>query len=124
MGKQCFSCKRCGRSMDSLAVSVGPDQDIYCNVCLKIVSAPERPQVITDTTIIMGSGDPENKDSCPRCGGKVFEAEKMTGKYGSYHRQCFKRKKCNSSTYGHKSKATLHEADCTQLQGEEGGADV
>ena len=37
-------------------------------------------QVITDTTIIMGSGDPENKDSCPRCGGKVFEAEKMTGK--------------------------------------------
>ena len=37
-------------------------------------------KVITDTTIIMGSGDPENKDSCPRCGGKVFEAEKMTGK--------------------------------------------
>merc|ERR1712088_388907 len=94
MGKQCFSCKRCGRSMDSLAVSVGPDQDIYCNVCLKIVSAPERPQVITDTTIIMGSGDPENKDSCPRCGGKVFEAEKMTGKYGAYHRQCFKCMKC------------------------------
>merc|ERR1719219_2994160 len=92
--KQCFSCKRCGRSMDSLAVAVGPDQDIYCNVCLKIVSAPERPQVITDTTIIMGSGDPENKDSCPRCGGKVFEAEKMTGKYGAYHRQCFKCMKC------------------------------
>ena len=22
--KQCFSCKRCGRSMDSLAVAVGP----------------------------------------------------------------------------------------------------
>jgi len=144
--KQCFSCKRCGRSMDSLAVAVGPDQDIYCNVCLKIVSAPERPQVITDTTIIMGSGDPENKDSCPRCGGKVFEAEKMTGKYGSYHRQCFKCMKCKrpldyqtlaegpdndiyckncySYTHGHKSKANLHDADCSQLQGEEGEADV
>ena len=24
--KQCFSCKRCGRSMDSLAVAVGPGQ--------------------------------------------------------------------------------------------------
>ena len=33
-------------------------------------------------------------------------------------------KNCYSYTYGHKSKATLHEADCTQLQGEEGGADV
>ena len=49
-----------------LSVAIRPRRDIY--------------QVITDTTIIMGSGDPENKDSCPRCGGKVFEAEKMTGK--------------------------------------------
>ena len=47
------------------------DQDIYCGVCLKIVTAPERPSLITDTTIIMGSGDPDLKDSCPRCGGKV-----------------------------------------------------
>jgi hypothetical protein len=47
------------------------DHDIYCGVCLKIVTAPERPTLITDTTIIMGSGDADTKDSCPRCGGKV-----------------------------------------------------
>ncbi len=41
-------------------------------MCLKVVTAPERPTLITDTTIIMGSGDADTKDSCPKCGGKVF----------------------------------------------------
>ena len=54
------------------------------------MTAPERPQVITDTTVIMGSGDTDVKDSCPGCGGKVFEAEKWTGKFGIYHKKCFK----------------------------------
>ncbi len=48
------------------------DNDIYCGVCLKVVTAPERPTLITDTTIIMGSGDADTKDSCPKCGGKVL----------------------------------------------------
>jgi len=144
--KQCFTCKRCHRFVDSLLVSVAPDQDIYCGVCLKIVTAPERPTVITDTTIIMGSGDPDLKDSCPRCGGKVFEAEKMTGKYGCYHKKCFKCLKCKrpldyatlsegpdnevyckncySYEHGHKAKPNLHEADVTTLQGEDGDQDV
>ena len=26
---------------------------------------------------------------CPRCQGKVFEAEKMVTRIGSYHRNCF-----------------------------------
>jgi len=144
--KQCFTCKRCNRFVDSLLVSVAPDQDIYCGVCLKIVTAPERPSLITDTTIIMGSGDPDLKDSCPRCGGKVFEAEKMTGKWGSYHRKCFKCMKCKrpldyatlsegpdnevyckncySYEHGHKAKPNLHDADVTTLQGDDGGPDV
>jgi len=144
--KKCFTCKRCTRSMDSLMVAVGPDQDIYCGVCLKIAFAPERPQVITDTTIIMGSGDEETKDSCPRCGGKVFEAEKMTGKYGYYHKKCFKCMKCKrpldyqtlsegpdnevyckncyAYEHGHKAKPNLHDSDVTTLQGEEGEPDV
>ena len=33
-------------------------------------------------------------------------------------------KNCYSYTHGHKSKANLHDADCSQLQGEEGEADV
>ena len=114
-------------------------------------------QVLTDTTIIMGSGDPDLKDSCPKCGGKVshehtykliqfnsppplkvFEAEKMTGKFGAYHKKCFKCLKCKrpldyqtlsegpdsevycancySHEHGHKAKPTLHDADVTVIQ--------
>lgn len=32
---------------------------------------------------------------CPKCNGKVFEAEKMTAKRGWYHRSCFKCDHCN-----------------------------
>ena len=47
------------------------DQELYCGVCLKVVTAPERPQIITDTTVIMGNADSDDKESCPKCGGKV-----------------------------------------------------
>ena len=47
------------------------DQDLYCGICYKKETAPERPQVMTDTTVIMGSGDTDVKDTCPVCGGKV-----------------------------------------------------
>lgn len=144
--KRCFSCKRCSRPMDSLMVAVAPDQDIYCTVCLKIVTAPDRPQNITDTTVIMGDPDSDSKDACPRCGGKVFEAEKMTGKYGLYHKKCFKCLKCKRSLdyqmlsegpdnevyckncysyeHGHKSKPNLQTADVTLLVGDEGEPDT
>jgi len=35
----------------------------------------DRPVLIVDTTTIQGG-----KDSCPRCGGSVFHAEKMLSK--------------------------------------------
>ena len=127
--KRCFNCRRCARPLDSLTVAVGNDGDIYCKVCHKVVTAPERPQFQTDTTVIMAE---EEKEGCPRCGGKVFEAEKMTAKQGIYHRRCFtcvdcKRaldyqlladgpdgelycKLCYSYKHGHKAKPNLHPA--------------
>ena len=69
---------------------------------------------------------------------QVFEAEKMTGKYGIYHQKCFKCSKCKrpldygslaegpdnqlyckncyAVEHGHKSKPNLHDADVTLLQ--------
>ena len=38
-------------------------------VCHKAVTAPERPQIITDTSQIPADDD---KEGCPRCGGKVL----------------------------------------------------
>ena len=34
-------------------------------------------------------GEENDKLTCPRCGGKVFEAERMVTKFGSYHKNCF-----------------------------------
>ncbi|TRY73464.1 hypothetical protein TCAL_02229 [Tigriopus californicus] len=89
--KKCFTCHRCTRHLDALGASVAPDNEVYCKVCFKVVTAPERPQYNTDTTILMAE---EEKDGCPRCGGKVFEAEKMIGKTGPYHKRCFFCKTC------------------------------
>ena len=38
----------------------------------------DRPNLTTNTTSIRG--DPQNKDTCPRCGGIVFHAERMLSK--------------------------------------------
>ena len=141
--KRCFNCHRCARPLDTLGAHVGPEMNVFCKVCFKVVTAPERPQYQTDTTIIMAE---EEKEGCPRCSGKVFEAEKMTAKTGLYHKRCFtcaecRRaldyqlctegpdgelycKLCYSYKHGHKAKPNLHTADVTALPGEEGSPDV
>lgn len=44
-------------------------------------------RAIVDTTSIMAeSGDPS---CCPKCKGKVFEAEKMASNNGVFHKKCF-----------------------------------
>ena len=47
--------------------------------------------IINTTSIKAKEGD---KDACPRCLGKVFEAEKMMTRYRVYHRKCFTCKEC------------------------------
>ena len=59
------------RELANICAKYFPDQDLYCGICYKKETAPERPQVMTDTTVIMGSGDTDVKDTCPVCGGKV-----------------------------------------------------
>ena len=34
-------------------------------------------------------GEDGDKMTCPRCDGKVFEAERMVTRVGSYHKSCF-----------------------------------
>lgn len=44
-------------------------------------------RAVVDTTAIMAdSSDPFR---CPRCNGKVFEAEKMASNNGVFHKKCF-----------------------------------
>jgi hypothetical protein len=50
-------------------LAVGPDDDIYCQICCDKISWPGNYAGASDTTLITGDdGEPTN---CPRCSGKV-----------------------------------------------------
>ena len=69
---------------------VGFDGKIYCSVCYPKIT-PLPPDVNTSKIPAKeGSG-------CPKCGGKVFDAEKMTIKSGSFHKHCFSCNTCGQS---------------------------
>ena len=48
--------------------------------------------MVETTTILADEGD---KNKCPRCSGKVFEAEKMASNKGVFHRKCFNCQDCH-----------------------------
>ncbi len=42
----------------------------------------------------ISKGEDGDTNTCPRCHGMVFEAEKQIAKSGSYHKKCFTCSKC------------------------------
>ena len=75
--KTCLSCKNCRRPIGIANLAVGPDDDIYCNICCHKLSWPREYAGSSDTAAITGEdGEPSN---CPRCGGKVDKHFLHTG---------------------------------------------
>ena len=90
--KKCMTCRNCTRPISIDLAAIGPDGDLYCNICCHKISWPGRYIIPTDMSVIPGeSGE---RESCPKCNGKVFEAEKMITKRGLYHKKCFACIKC------------------------------
>ena len=91
--KRCFTCVNCNRPQtDKLQVFVGFDSQLYCKTCYpKIWHTP----LPLDTCRNKIKAEPGDESGCPRCGGKVFEAEKMASKSGYFHKLCFTCKICN-----------------------------
>lgn len=118
--KHCFHCADCNKKLDSLTHNDGPDGEIYCKLCyskqfgpkgygygqgagaLQMSSLsldptvdgvlPNKPTTMSEALIQAPPGQ-----GCPRCGGAVFEAEKMQSRFRNYHRKCFNCKECNST---------------------------
>ncbi|XP_076035485.1 muscle LIM protein Mlp84B-like isoform X10 [Oratosquilla oratoria] len=110
--KTCFNCKTCRKPLDSVIHCDGPDKEVYCKVCYNKKFGPKGygyglgagtlqsadPFV---TPIVRPHGNPdfvvkagEGEESCPRCGGKVYNAEQMMAKGRPWHRKCFKCRVC------------------------------
>jgi len=112
--KKCFSCKACTRPLDSMLACDAPDNDIYCKGCYSKkfgahgygfgggaaflqtadmeTAINDRPHLAINTASIRGDG---GKDTCPRCDGEVFHAEKMMSKEHAFHKKCFTCLECN-----------------------------
>merc|ERR1719206_283044 len=112
--KKCFSCNSCKRPLDSVLACDAPDKDIYCRGCYAKKfgargygyaggagglqtgdfdsSITDRRTLVQDTKTIQGNK--EDKETCPRCNGKVFHAEKMMSKKHCFHKKCFTCMEC------------------------------
>ena len=91
LNSRCFICCKCKRPQDDkLQVFVGDDKKIYCSNHYP-KQTPLSLEV--DTTKIMA----KEGHGCPKCGGMVFDAEKMTVKAGTFHKHCFNCNSCGQS---------------------------
>jgi hypothetical protein len=118
--KNCFSCIECGKKLDSIGCCEGPDAEIYCQSCysfefgtkartkpkkgFKKVRSDSIPNMYKNEDDILARASIETwvikaekgaRDCCPKCDGRVFEAEKMVTASGLwYHRNCFRCVEC------------------------------
>ena len=89
--KRCFTCKKCSRPQaDKLQVFVGFDEEIYCRGCYPGVGRSSAGG--QDTAVIQAA-----RDGCPRCGGKVFDAERFVSKGRQFHKTCFNCFSCHTA---------------------------
>ena len=106
--RKCFKCMKCKRPLDYATLSEGPDNEVYCKNCYSYehghkakpnlhdadVTTLQVEYSIITSVLMTNQGDDGGPDVCPRCQGKVFEAEKQIAKPGSYHRKCFTCAEC------------------------------
>ena len=91
--RSCFTCAGCLGSLDALKVYIGPLQEVYCKYCYKLLLESDRSFTPVPTDIIKAT--PDDAQGCPKCGGKVFEAEKVPTKLRWFHKSCFSCKICH-----------------------------
>ena len=91
ISSRCFICSKCKRPQDDkLQIYVGQDNKIYCSAHYP---KPTPLPIEVDTTKIMA----KDGYGCPKCGGMVFDAEKMTIKAGVFHKLCFNCNLCGQA---------------------------
>lgn len=91
----CFNCQVCHTKLDSMRCAIGTNGDAYCNSCYKAQLQAERSQANIARPRNILPAMPGDPHGCPRCQGKVYEAEKMTSRDRWYHKHCFACALCN-----------------------------
>ena len=94
--RQCLSCSTCGTGLSPGNFSCGEDGEIYCRNCYSssfgvVGRAGSVPPASTIQAL------PDDPSMCPRCGGKVFQAEKVATSVGPFHRSCYRCVDCQAN---------------------------
>ena len=95
--KACFDCRNCHTKLDIMRAAIGSDGDAFCESCHRAAADAERARArsMPRSRHASASGVVNvDAGSCPRCGDKVFEAEKMTSGGRLYHQACFTCREC------------------------------
>jgi len=91
--KRCFSCKSCKCLLDYFSAAEGPDNEIYCRVCYRRAFGPGGKNKFGDKTFFEAE-DADKAKACLRCGGKVFEMDKIVARGGLIHNFCLSCNDC------------------------------
>ena len=99
--RSCFLCQICSGPLDVMKLNIGPGREIYCKSCYKDVMEATRSISLAPTDTIRASED--DRTGCPRCGGVVYDVEKILTKFKSFHKNCIScllcQHKLEASTY-------------------------
>ena len=96
----CLSCKVCDMRLNTSNYFAGPNKQLYCGKCYDSSygrRARSKSRGPVDVAQFQASDDDPNQ--CLACGGKIFEAEKFSTSFGSFHAQCFRCAKCSYNLY-------------------------
>jgi hypothetical protein len=94
--KHCLSCNECKANLDASTFYNGFDGEVYCKHCYAVnFGHKQKSQYKGWMDVKAIPGEKGDRGCCPRCEGKVFEAERMVTRVGSFHRNCYSCIECN-----------------------------
>ena len=95
--KQCLNCNQCSRQLDSLNYFDATNRDghIYCQNCYEVKFGVRGLPTSQSDLKKPIQGDNYPTEKCLRCGGNVFEAEKIVSTVGFFHPNCFRCHQCS-----------------------------
>ena len=94
----CLSCVHCSKSLDPGNFADGPNKSVFCRPCYAVLHghrSRSRSRAPADVKQFLAEENDPNR--CQGCSGKIFEPEKVTTCFGSFHAACFKCAKCEKN---------------------------
>lgn len=88
--KKCFRCTDCNKQLESGTANLFEEEAVLCNACFRKKTAASKPKAPKEEYI-----NREDPDCCPRCGKRVYFAERVPCLGRDWHKACFSCASCS-----------------------------